>query len=155
MLAVLGVAISTDEKIHAWVFLIPFFLIIPFTARIAYYRMAYAHLISFLKVFAAERTNFDLGVESVPENCGCSTFSFKLMDWLMNHEMLLLGIATDFVFYYKYILQIEVWDIGAHIGLIVPLLCTTIVYLLSDAVYSFTDLRINFRQKWEDYKKTL
>lgn len=155
VLAALGVALGTDEKISAWIFLIPFFLIIPFTARIAYYRMAYAHMITFLKKFAPERTRFEYGVEYVPENHGCSTFPFHLMDWLINHEMLLLGVATDFIFIYKYIAQVEIWNNVAYLGLIVPALCTAIVYILSNAVYSFQKLRTNFKEKWDEYESTL
>lgn len=40
VLAVLGIAISTDvSEMNPWICLIPFFLIIPFSARISYYRL--------------------------------------------------------------------------------------------------------------------
>ena len=50
VLTVLGIAIADDmDSISAWLCLIPFLLIIPFTARISYYRLASAHINSFLK----------------------------------------------------------------------------------------------------------
>ena len=51
-LTTLGVALAIDTtKVNVWIFLVPFFLIIPFTARISYYRLASAHINSFLKKF--------------------------------------------------------------------------------------------------------
>lgn len=50
VLTVLGVALAIDmDSLSAWICLIPFLLIIPFTARISYYRLASAHITSFLK----------------------------------------------------------------------------------------------------------
>ena len=49
VLTVLGIAIANDmDSISAWLCLIPFLLIIPFTARISYYRLASSHINSFL-----------------------------------------------------------------------------------------------------------
>ena len=44
VLTVLGVAMTMNmDSNSSWMCLIPFFLIIPFAARIAYYRLASAH----------------------------------------------------------------------------------------------------------------
>lgn len=50
VLTVLGIAIANDmDSISAWICLTPFLLIIPFAARISYYRLASTHINSFLK----------------------------------------------------------------------------------------------------------
>mgnify|MGYP000531388920 FL=1 len=56
VLTVLGVALAMNlDEISSWICLIPFLLIIPFSARIAYYRLATAHINSFLKNFCKEK----------------------------------------------------------------------------------------------------
>ena len=69
VLAVLGVALAMDmTAINAWLCLIPFFLILPYTARISYNRLASAHITSFLKVFSADRMQFEIGADTVKES---------------------------------------------------------------------------------------
>ncbi len=50
VLATLALAFTVDlDKISCFVFLTPFFLIVPFSARIAYYRIIYARMYSYLR----------------------------------------------------------------------------------------------------------
>ena len=62
VLAVIGITIAEDaDSFNPWICLIPFLLIIPFAARIAYYRLASAHINEFLKTFASDKMLFELG----------------------------------------------------------------------------------------------
>ena len=88
VLTVLGVALAIDmDSLSAWICLIPFLLIIPFTARISYYRLASAHITSFLKKNGKMDMQFELGTNIVKEGI-CKHFA--LIAWLINHEMVLL-----------------------------------------------------------------
>ncbi len=89
------------DSISAWICLIPFLLIIPFTACISYYRLASAHINSFLRKFGQKDMQFELGANVVNEGkCTC----YSLIAWLINHEMVLLSVAISGIFYFKYII---------------------------------------------------
>ena len=87
VLTVIGVALAMDMNvISAWICLLPFFLIIPFAARISYYRLATAHIGAFLKCFAPQNMQFEIGADFVKEgNCRFYT----LTAWVITHEMVL------------------------------------------------------------------
>lgn len=93
VLTVLGVTLAIDmNSVSAWICLIPFLLIIPFSARISYYRLASAHINSFLKNFDRLDMQFEVGANVVKEGI-CK--HFKLIAWLVNHEMVLLSIIYN------------------------------------------------------------
>lgn len=143
VLAVLGVALGTDsDTFSAWICLIPFFLIIPFSARISYYRLSTSHIGSFLKVYAPEKMRFERGAKEVDEG---QCRYYKAISWLVNHEMVLLALATDATFYSKYSQQTNTWEI---LGLVAPILLTLIVYLISDSTYNFSQLNETFEDEW-------
>lgn len=84
VLAILGLALSINmDSYTAWLCLVPFCLIIPFTARISYYRLESAHINSFFKVFASQKMKYEIGSSIVTEN-NCRYY--PLLKWLVNHE---------------------------------------------------------------------
>lgn len=149
VLTVLGVALAIDmNSISVWICLMPFFLIIPFAARISYYRLASAHINSFLRKFVQRDMQFELGTSTVKED-KCK--HYKLIAWLINHEMVLLGIATSCVFYYKYIFTVEEWLIWNFISLIIPIMLIISVYIIVHSTYSYKELIDNFSVGWDTY----
>ncbi len=149
VLAILGVALGTDTtKIHPLVFLVPFFLIIPFTARISYYRLASAHKNAFLKVFASERMLFAIGTETVPEKFG---IAYRPIAWLVNHEMVLLAGATTAIFWITYYPRITEWGYFEILLWILPLLLDCFVYWISDSTYSYKKIYEVYKPQWERY----
>ena len=151
VLTILGVALAMDmNSISAWLCLIPFCLIVPFSARIAYCRLASAHINSFLRQFAAEKMQFEIGTCIVIEN---SCNFYHQIAWLINHEMVLLGVATSCIFYVKYIPSIKTWSCYNCVGLNVPVILTTIVYLISNSTYNYKNLIDNFEKEWNAYSK--
>lgn len=152
VLAVLGIAISKRmSDVNAWLCLIPFFLIIPFAARIAYYRLASVHITSFLKIFAAVDMKFETGTICVSEsNCK----GYNLIAWLTNHEMVLLSLATSFTFYFKYLNGIKVWSIIKCVGLFVPVILTLVVYFTTECTYNYKKLLIQFSLDWRSYMES-
>lgn len=149
VLTVLGVALALDmTSVGACLCLIPFFLIIPFAARIAYYRLASAHINSFLRMFAKDSMQFEIGTSTVTEdNC----MFYKNIAWLINHEMFLLSIATSVTFYLKFAVSLDNWTHWYIIELIIPILSSAIVYLLSHSTYSYKKLMEGFEDRWESY----
>lgn len=150
VLTVLGIALAMEmDIIMVWICLIPFLLIIPFTARISYYRLASAHINSFLKKFAQLDMQFSIGTNVVKEN-KCK--HFNLIAWLINHEMVMLGVATACIFYVKYIFLIEKWTWKEYISLTVPIVLNLIVYIISDSTYSYKKLMDDFYAEWNKYE---
>lgn len=152
VLTVLGVAMTMNmDTVSTWICLIPFLLIIPFTARISYYRLASAHIGSFLRKYSKTDMKFELGAMVVSES-KCKRYN--LIAWLINHEMVLLGIATSITFYFKYIVSVNSWTIWNYISLIVPTIFIVIVYVISDSTYNYNKLLRDFGVEWDKYIKS-
>lgn len=150
VLAILGVALAMEmDEIGVWICLIPFFLIIPFTARISYYRLASAHINSFLKRFRKEDMQFSIGSEAVTEGI-CKHYT--IMAWLVNHEMLLLGMATTCIFYLKYIICVEKWTRWNYVSLVIPIILNVIVFVISNSTYNYKRMMNDFLYKWNEYE---
>lgn len=149
-LAVLGLAIAESMDTNTcWICLIPFFLIIPFAARISYYRLASAHINSFLRKFAPELMNFETGTHFVPEN-KCK--NYKAIAWLVNHEMFCLGMATTCTFYFKYTLSLEAWGAMNYFSMAIPIVFNLIVYIISDSTYNYKKMLSDFSVCWDRYE---
>lgn len=106
VLAVIGIVIADSKQlINPWVCLLPFFLIIPFAARISYYRLVSIHINSFLKVYCKKYTIFSRNTKLVPEGFTPKTLDknpYPKIAWLINHEMFFLGLACSIAFFFKY-----------------------------------------------------
>ena len=152
VLAVLGVALGVNlsSSLSATIFLIPYLLIIPFEARISYYRLESAQINTFLSVFAGEKQLYYIG--SVKED-KCKHYG--LIAWLVNNEMVLLGIATGIVFYIKYIPSVKVWDCLFLFPLILPVIAETIIIIITEATIDYGYLNGLFETNWTDYKKMI
>lgn len=149
VLTVLGVSLAIEMNLFSvWICLIPFFLIIPFTARIAYYRLASAHINSFLRKFNSVNMQFELGTEFVNEG---KCRHYKIIAWLVNHEMVLLGLATSCIFYLKYIFLIDKWNFWNYISGIVPLILMLVVYIIADSTFAYKKIVNSFSKEWEQY----
>ncbi len=148
-IALLAAAI-TANNLSPWICIGLFFLIIPFAARVSYYRLASAHINSFLKTFAPERMMFAIGTSTVLEKDGLSGVKkFKTIAWLVNHEMLSIAITT--VFLYLLMVQTIVYDIYFYLRCCIPILLSIVVFLISNWTYSYKKLSDNYNQKWKDY----
>lgn len=153
VLAALGVTLTAElDLIGSCICLVPFLLIIPFAARISYYRLAIAHMNSFLRTFSKANMQYEVGAGKVTEN---QIVSYRLVAWLINHEMFLLGIATSCVFYLKYIPLLQNINIWNGVILVIPVALNIVVFLISDATFSYTKLMIKFLKQWEKYKEVI
>ena len=154
VLAVLGVALGIENlgSMNSIICLVPYLLIIPFEARIAYYRLEDAHINSFLAVFATDRHKYPIGCKNVKEGI-CKYYG--LMAWLVNNEMVLLGIATGLVFYIRYVPSIEEWNYWYCIPLIIPIISEIIIVLLANSTRNYGELKAKFETEWAIYSKSI
>lgn len=145
VLATLGVALEKDAS--AWLCLIPYCLIIPFSARISYYRLSSAHINSFLRVYAKERMVFEIGTEHNPEKI---FGRYHLIAWLVNHEMVLLAAASSALFSIKYWREhglISVEDICIQI---LSLIMIIVVFVITDSTNNYINMLSTYKKKWKE-----
>ena len=147
VLTILGAALLKTDVFSEWFCLIPFCLIIPFAARISYYRLASAQINSFLKQFSPERMQFEIGNDVVGEN-NCRFY--RSIAWLVNHEMVLFGLATTMIFYFK-VYSTNTGQCYNCLILSIPIILTVTAYLISNSTYSYEDLMKSFGEKWDSY----
>lgn len=149
VLTILGVALQINlDLISVWVCLLPFLLIIPFTARISYYRLSSAHIGAFLRIYARDRLLFETGANEVGEHIGVGKM-FDSIAFLVNHEMVLLAAASSLVFYIKYIPCMNTsrwWD---YIGLLIPIALIVLVFVINHSTNDYRKMVDNFKSAWE------
>ncbi len=152
VLALLGIIIASENPINPLVCLVPYFLIIPFTARISYYRIASAHINTFLKSFVPEKTVFANGASIVPEKHGKV---YPLIAWLINHEMVVLAIATGLIYCYEYYNYDNFSTLWSIIKFLAPIPFIIVIFLISNSTYSYKKICDVYTPKWETYLEKL
>lgn len=151
VLAILGIALQMEmDALSAWISLLPFLLIIPFAARISYYRLSSAHIGAFLRVYARDRVRFEVGAKDVPEAIGMNK-NYSGIAFLVNHEMVLLGLACCIVFYMKYIPCIDVYQWWYYIGLLIPAVLELIVFIVAHSTDNYSGMVKRFKSEWEKH----
>lgn len=149
VLAILGIAVQMEaDEISAWISLLPFLLIIPFAARISYYRLSSAHIGAFLRVYASDRVRFEVGAKNVNEKIGIGKI-YSSIAFLVNHEMVLLGLASCLVFYLKYIPCIDEFQWWNYIGLLTPIVLEIVVFAFVHSTDNYSEMVNNFKIEWE------
>lgn len=149
VLTILGIVLQMETKpTSAWISLLPFLVIIPFAGRISYYRLSSAHIGAFLRVYASDRVKFELGTKTVGEWIGIGKM-YSTISFLVNHEMVLLGLASCFVFYLKYIPSLNQYQWQDYIGLSVPIILEFIVYMVVHSTDNYSKMVDRFKREWE------
>jgi len=144
-LAILGVAFTSDIK-NEWLFLAPFFLIVPFTARIAYLRQTHAHYSSFLRVFYSEEMIWgQLTRTYCPIRRNRADI---IIEVLVNFEMFFLSLCCTAVFFYKYPTPIADFLFIDWVKCSIPILLSGIVVALTMAGYNYGKMMKKYEEKW-------
>lgn len=128
VLAVLGVAFAAKEFIQLWFYLLPYFIILPYTAHISYYRIIHARLNSYLMEFAPEYCSFNIIGKSVPEGRG---FWFRVIEILNNYELFLLSITSMILFYSNCGIPLKNWDITNYIVCATPFILSGVIFVIT------------------------
>lgn len=144
VLATLGIALEKEES--AWLCLIPYCLIIPFSARISYYRLSSAHINSFLRVYAKERMVFELGTEENPEKI---FWRYNLIAWLVNHEMVLLAAASSILFSVKYWCEHGLFSVEDISFQVLSILLIVVVYVITDSTDKYSKMLSTYEGRWK------
>lgn len=150
VLAVLGIAFSntgSENLIPPFLYLLPFCLIIPFTARITYYRMSGAHIESFLNVFYSESRIFSCGCLFVKEN---QNSKFKIISFLVNFEMFILSCVCT-ILLINALLNNKVSGIKFFLQLCCSIICLILEIIIILQGYNYEKIYLHFRSKWKLY----
>lgn len=147
VLAALGVALSSDsEELSVYIYLLPFCLLIPFTARIVYYRIVHARITSFLMVYAPEKMQFSLRGKNVPEN---QTKYFNVIAVLVNFETTILSIACALIFVFKYLDTYTLNEISSYLIFAIPIVLVLIVFSISLYGFKYSKHQKRYFKLWE------
>lgn len=151
VLALVGVIIAMDTPISPYICLFPYFLIIPFTARITYYRLSSAHINAFLRVYAPEKTIFKRASTIVREK---HNWVYIFIAWFVNHEMFLLSIAVGIIYVYQYQAVTDVDSFENIIKLFIPLPFILLDYVITHSTNSYPKLLNHYQKQWIEYRET-
>lgn len=152
VLTILGVILGAGKtNISPWMCLLPFFLIIPFAARISYYRIVSAHIEAYMTTFMPESIPYICGADSVREKYGW-VYNW-LIRWLVNGEMLMLSLAADLALFYCIISTDAIASAPKESAAQIIASCgaTVIVCLISFSTMSYAKLLKHFKSQWDEY----
>lgn len=149
VLTFLGVILSMTPPLTPLICLLPYFLIIPFSARITYYRVSSAHIDSFLRCFSPENSVFRWGSTEVRER---HNRAYGLIAWLVNHEMLLLSVVVGVAYVYQYCIAYGIESMLDVLCSLAALPLIAIVYAITDSTKSYKALYDYYVPKWHAYK---
>lgn len=148
VLAILGLAFTKDVDNIAAIYLLPFFLIIPFTGRIVYYRNEEAR-IGVLLENSGRRKTLNGYNKAVKESRGRT---YNLVAVLVNFEMLFLSIACLMVCILKYPKGLSEFNGLDVLYFSVAVLCTIIVFCIIKWAYNFDNVRNYYEKTWGESK---
>lgn len=152
VITILGFALPMAlDEISILLCLIPYLLIIPFSARITYYRLSSAHISSFLRVYAPEKMQFELGTREVREGSG---IAYKLIAFLVNHEMFLLGLVANIVFYFKCFQCVTIWKWYNYLFIIISVLLLLLVYYITHSAFNYSKMTKKYMKEWTAYQNS-
>lgn len=169
----LGVFISDkiptkNSVIKCILYIIPFFVLVPISSRIVYYREWGAYLSAKIFVFS-ERDSSD-GTEHIryPYICFCKityknkffqsveNFLQKIVDIMVNFEIFSLNLCCVIIFF------VNLYDSYSSLGLLASLICSLIpivstvyIFLICKAVYKYDDIYNYHVKQWEEYKSKI
>lgn len=149
VLTFLGVILSITPPVTPFICLLPYFLIIPFSARITYYRVSSAHIDSFLRCFSPENSVFRWGSTEVREK---HNRAYGLIAWLVNHEMVMLSLVVGVAYGYQYCITCGIESAVDVLCALAALPLIGIVYVITDSANNYRALYDLYVPKWYAYK---
>gem|GEM_PF-1320461 len=156
----IGFKIESVDLLTSFLFLLPFFIIIPFQSRLTYYRMEEAHVRAYFFVYRPEWQTYSIrcrGKYGVGEDKGFGKKAYGrntygAIAWLMNHEMVILAFATAGAFYLRYS-PFVTCDWITWLPLVIPVFLTAIVWWFAAATCDYAKVFYHYAEEWEARKK--
>lgn len=146
VLAILGVAYTGNTDNVPAVFLLPYFLIIPFTARIVYYRNEEARLSVLLEKYQGRKilTKYNAKVK---EDIGKV---YPIIAVLVNYEMFALSLACLMLCICKYPKTIREFRLGDLLYFMAATICTGLVFIIITSSFRFGKIKEEFEDRVEE-----
>lgn len=152
VLAILGLALTSNEDVHSITYLVPFCLIIPFQARISYYRLIHARVSAYIEIVSPKDAGFTIIGEKVQEK---QTRFFAIIAALVNYEMFILSCATMCLFYSKHSFpKLQDFSILDYLMFLLPIVLSILVFAIITYAYNYSKWKDIYRIKWEASIKT-
>ena len=151
-LAMFGAALKIESSSQdIYIYTLPFFLLLPFTARITYYRIWCCHQQTFLKIFAQDRFVFKDNEKEVPIE---RHFLDKIIAFLVNFEMGFLAIACLIIYIVKS------WEhytnsIGHFLAFSFSIIATILICSFCISALNYSKMSSYYLEKWKEKKDIL
>lgn len=146
VLTVIGIGFAMEpDEVNPIIFLLPFFIIIPFAGRMSYYRIWSAHIKAYLCVYAKELNTYTDNAKKVPIERGVIG---KILAVLVNYEMFFLACATSLLFFSKYPVEFENFSVKDWCICSIPVILTAIVFVLITTVFNYKNIRSDYEKEW-------
>lgn len=154
VLVILGIAITSDESLHPVTYLIPYCLIIPFQARISYYRLIHARISAYMEIVCPSDVKLDIIGQYVPEKqtnfFTIIAIFFTIIAILVNYEMFILSCGTACIFYSKCSFpKLQDFSIIDYIMIILPILFSALVFAIITYAFDYGKWKKRYRSEWE------
>lgn len=149
--AILAIA-AGDENTNAFLFLLPFCVIIPMSNRIAYYRKAMAKLSSYLIVFCESQSGSINWETRNLEFFKLTNDKAKGKSFVLNYyECMILGLICYVLFLYNYILETDL-DTLSILNCLWPLVLVIWETCITLKINRIDKDRLNLIKTWEAVK---
>lgn len=139
VLALIGIAFANFDKaltMPSILYLFPYFLIIPFAARITYFRISDAHWAAYINIFYPEKMRLFRFTNFVKER---QRQSFRLISLLFNSEMIILAFACNMLLYTK--------PINEMLFMLSIILFGIVVFVVYQG-YNYGKIKARYKLKW-------
>lgn len=143
---------EVDEK-YFYIYTIPYFLIVPFAARITYYRLWACYTESYLKIFASNKFIISYPTKYKPPTIE-RNFLDKFIGFLVNFEMSMLCIVCDIIFYYRCYEAFE-YKLITVVIFSIPILSTILVILFCFSALRYEKMDKEYMRKWKKFYNKL
>lgn len=160
VIATLGAALAIkDISVPLlFLFLFPFVIMIPFQARISYYRMEEAHIQTYIAKLCREHDMYQkMCTDGYYEGIGIRKLSYAIIAWLINHELVLLSAFTCIIFWFKFFSNEIQTDRLIWLGRLLPVVLLAVVWMISHSTYSFLNMCYRYsielekiQTKWQE-----
>lgn len=136
----LGVILTDKVDDIFWLYLLPFFIIIPYSARIVYSRMLHAKMEAYLSVFFPNSFGY---INLLPQEL--SGIGGKIIKILCNYELVFIGCVNAFLFVQGYKKDKTILQMGDYAILLLPIIFVVITIVI-------LSLGVNYDALWRQYQ---